>query len=132
MGAQYTGEKIHFSSYICQILLAGTLSGASLCINIRTERAPENLSINGRNLSNIEDPSYTHGSCKLFEGNSPLQHNCHCKSKVADVYNAALIGLSVALFLQSERQLKEARQELTHLVSNIIRIANAVAKHLLF
>ena len=66
------------------------------------------------------------------EVNRPLQNNCHCKSKVADVYNAALIGLAVSLFLQSERQLKEARQELTLLVSHIIRIANAVAKHLLF
>ena len=114
------------------------------------------------NLFNIEDLSYTHGSCKLFdqprssplsvsflfctsgkrisqlswldylEVNRPLQNNCHCKTKVADVYNAALIGLAVALFLQSERQLKEARQELTLLVSNIIRIANIVAKHLLF
>jgi len=64
-----------------------------------------------------------------IEVNRPLQNNCHCKTKVADVYNAAL---AVALFLQSERQLKEARQELTLLVSNIIRIANAVAKHLLF
>ena len=64
-----------------------------------------------------------------LEVNRPLQNNCHCKTKVADVYNAAL---AVALFLQSERQLKEARQELTLLVSNIIRIANAVAKHLLF
>ena len=67
-----------------------------------------------------------------IEVNRPLQNNCHCKTKVADVYNAALIGLAVGLFLQSERQLKEARQELTLLVSNIIRIANAVAKDLLF
>ena len=63
-----------------------------------------------------------------LEVNRPLQNNCHWKTKVADVYNAALIGLAVALFLQSERQLKEARQELTLLVSNIIRIANAVDK----
>ena len=86
------------------------------------------------NLSNIEDPSYAHGTCKLFDQSRSEQTSAEQLplTKVADVYNAAHIGLAVALFLQSERQLKEARQELTLLVSNIIRIANAVAKHLLF